>query len=117
MSYNPGTGYLYVCGMRSVSGYTRSGEHLPKSKQGQVADLGSVFTTTGFGSQTGLFGAWDPCTGKTVWQKEWPESCYSGSVSTAGGLVFVGRNGGGLEATTRRTGSASGASRRARTRR
>lgn len=63
-----------------------------------MADLGSVFTTTGFGSQTGLFGAWDPCTGKTVWQKEWPESCYSGSVSTAGGLVFVGRNGGGLEA-------------------
>jgi hypothetical protein len=53
MSYSPDTGYLYVCAMRSVSGYTRSGEKLPAAKQGQVADLGSVFTTTGFGTQTG----------------------------------------------------------------
>jgi alcohol dehydrogenase (cytochrome c) len=104
MSYSPDTGYLYVCGMRSVSGYTRSGEQLPPGKQGQVADLGSVFTTAGFGTQTGFFGAWDPRTGKTVWQKRWPESCYSGSVATAGGLVFVGRNGGELEAYDAKTG-------------
>ena len=104
MSYSPDTGYLYVCGMRSVSGYTRSGEQLPPGKQGQVADLGSVFTTSGFGTQTGFFGAWDPRTGKTVWQKRWPESCYSGSVATAGGLVFVGRNGGELEAYDAKTG-------------
>jgi alcohol dehydrogenase (cytochrome c) len=105
MSYSPDTGYLYVCAMRSVSGYTRSGEKLPAAKQGQVADLGSVFTTTGFGTQTGYFGAWDPRTGKTVWQKKWPESCYSGSVSTAGGLVFVGRNSGELEAYDAREGT------------
>ncbi|HET7513559.1 MAG TPA: PQQ-binding-like beta-propeller repeat protein, partial [Gaiella sp.] len=104
MSYSPDTGYLYVCGMRSVSGYTRSGEQLPPGKQGQVADLGSVFTTAGFGTQTGFFGAWNPRTGKTVWQKRWPESCYSGSVATAGGLVFVGRNGGELEAYDAKTG-------------
>jgi alcohol dehydrogenase (cytochrome c) len=104
MSYSPDTGYLYVCGMRSVSGYTRSGDQLPKGKQGQVADLGSVFTTAGFGTQTGFFGAWDPRTGRTVWQKRWPESCYSGSVATAGGLVFVGRNGGELEAYDATTG-------------
>ena len=96
-SYNPETGYLYICAMRSVSGYTRSGDQLPEGKQGQVADLGSVFTTTGFGTQTGYFGAWDPRTGKTVWQKRWPESCYSGTVTTGGGLVLVGRNGGQLE--------------------
>lgn len=97
-SYNPETGYLYICAMRSVSGYTRSGDQLPEGKQGQVAELGSVFTTTGFGTQTGYFGAWDPRTGETVWQKRWPESCYSGTVTTGGGLVFVGRNGGQLEA-------------------
>ena len=33
-----------------------------------------------------------------MWRKRWPESCYSGTVTTAGGLVFVGRNGGELEA-------------------
>jgi quinohemoprotein ethanol dehydrogenase len=97
-SYNPETGMLYICAMRSVSGYTRSGNVLPNGKQGRVADLGSVFTTTGFGTQTGYFGAWDPRTGKTAWQKRWPESCYSGTVTTGGGLVFVGRNGGELEA-------------------
>ncbi|HSC93305.1 MAG TPA: PQQ-binding-like beta-propeller repeat protein [Gaiellaceae bacterium] len=98
MSYNPETGKLYICMMRSVSGYSRSGKQLPEGKQGQVADLGSVFTTTGFGTQTGYFGAFDPTTGEIGWQKRWPESCYAGSVSTGGGLVFVGRNGGHLEA-------------------
>jgi alcohol dehydrogenase (cytochrome c) len=97
-SYNPETGLLYVCAMRSVSGYTRSGEGIPEGKQGQVADLGSVFTTTGFGTQVGYFGAWSPTEGRLVWRKRWPESCYSGTVTTAGGLVFVGRNGGELEA-------------------
>jgi quinohemoprotein ethanol dehydrogenase len=98
MSYSPKTGMLYICAMRSVSGYTRSGKEPPAGKRGQVADLGSVFTTTGFGSQTGYFGAWNPTTGEIGWQKRWPESCYSGTVTTAGGLVFVGRNGGELEA-------------------
>jgi quinohemoprotein ethanol dehydrogenase len=97
-SYNPKTGHLYICGMSSVAGYTRSGSKLPPGEQGEVADFGSVFTTTGFGAQTGYFGAWDPTSGEVVWRKQWPESCYSGAVTTAGGLVFVGRNGGELEA-------------------
>jgi mono/diheme cytochrome c family protein len=98
MSYSRQTGLLYICAMRSVSGYSRSGRQRPPGKQGRVADVGSVFTTAGFGAQTGYFGAWDPASGKTVWQRRWPESCYSGTVSTAGGLVFVGRNGGELQA-------------------
>ena len=57
-----------------------------------------MFTTTGFGTQTGYFGAWDPATGEIGWQKRWPESCYSGTVATGGGLVFVGRNSGELQA-------------------
>jgi alcohol dehydrogenase (cytochrome c) len=104
-SYNPQTGMLYVCAMRSVSGYTRSGEKLPEGKQGKVAALGSVFTTTGFGAQTGYFGAWDPRTGKVGWRKRWPESCYSGTVTTGGGLVFVGRNNGELQAYDAESGS------------
>jgi len=98
MSYSPETGMLYICMMRSVSGYTASGREPPEAKQAVPADVGSVFTTTGFGSQTGYFGAWDPTTGEIGWQKRWPESCYSGSVATGGGLVFVGRNDGHLEA-------------------
>jgi mono/diheme cytochrome c family protein len=37
-------------------------------------------------------------TGKIKWQKIFPESCYSGAVTTAGGLVFVGQNNGELQA-------------------
>ena len=97
-SYNPETGLMYVCAMRSVSGYSSKNEELPEGKRGQTADLGSVFTTTGFGAQEGHFVAIDVTTGEKVWEKRWPESCYSGSVTTGGNLVFVGRNGGQLEA-------------------
>ena len=58
-SYNPETGMFYVCAMRSVSGYSSKNEELPQGKRGQTADLGSVFTTTGFGSQEGYFLAID----------------------------------------------------------
>jgi quinohemoprotein ethanol dehydrogenase len=103
-SYNPETGLMYVCAMRSVSGYSSKNEELPEGKRGQTADLGSVFTTTGFGSQEGYFVAIDVTTGEKVWEKRWPESCYSGSVTTGGNLVFVGRNGGQLEAYNAETG-------------
>jgi alcohol dehydrogenase (cytochrome c) len=103
-SYNPETGLMYVCAMRSVAGYSSKNEELPEGKQGQTADLGSVFTTTGFGSQEGYFVAIDVTTGEKVWEKRWPESCYSGSVTTGGNLVFVGRNGGQLEAYDAETG-------------
>ena len=33
-----------------------------------------------------------------MWQKKWPEACYSGTTTTAGNLVFVGRNAGELQA-------------------
>jgi quinohemoprotein ethanol dehydrogenase len=75
-----------------------SHEAVPPGKQGSVADLGGTFVTTGFGDHPGYFSAIDANTGKIKWQKRWPESCYSGSVTTGGGLVFVGRNNGDLEA-------------------
>src|SRR5215210_7127563 len=84
--------------MGSASGYTRAKALVPRAKQGGVADFGGVFTTTGFGTYTGYFTAIDANSGDIKWQKRWPESCYAGSVATAGGLVFVGRNGGDLQA-------------------
>jgi cytochrome c5 len=39
-----------------------------------------------------------------VWQQQWAEPCYSGSTTTAGGLVFVGRNDGRLTALDARDG-------------
>ena len=37
-------------------------------------------------------------TNKLVWRQRWLDQCYSGSIATAGGLVFVGRNDGRLTA-------------------
>ena len=43
-------------------------------------------------------------TGKIAWQNEHPKSCYSGTVTTAGGLLFVGQNNGDLVAYDSETG-------------
>jgi alcohol dehydrogenase (cytochrome c) len=43
-------------------------------------------------------------TNKIVWQQQWAERCYSGSVVTAGGLVFTGRSDGRLTALDSRDG-------------
>ena len=47
---------------------------------------------------TGIFAALDMKTNRLVWRQAWKDSCYSGSMATAGGLVFVGRNDGRLTA-------------------
>ena len=40
----------------------------------------------------GIFAAVDLTTNKLAWRQQWGEMCYSGSIVTKGGLVFVGRN-------------------------
>ena len=96
MSFNPKTHMLYVCAQSGTSGYTRSGRFLPEGKQGQVADLGSVLTLSGFGNQPGYFLAIDATTARVAWSHRWPEACYAGTATTAGGLAFVGRSDGRL---------------------
>ncbi len=97
-SYSPETEMFYVCAQAAFSGLVLSNEAVPPGKQGSVADIGGSFVTTGFGDHPGYFSAIDAHTGEIKWQKRWPESCYSGSTATGGGLVFVGRNSGHLEA-------------------
>jgi mono/diheme cytochrome c family protein len=48
--------------------------------------------------------AYDMSTGKIAWQHKFPESPYSGTVTTAGGLVFVGQSSGELDALDAETG-------------
>ena len=42
----------------------------------------------------GIFAALDMTTNELVWQQRWLRPCYSGSATTASGLVFVGRSDG-----------------------
>ena len=46
----------------------------------------------------GVVAAVDLTTNRITWRQQWVDSCYSGSVVTAGGLLFIGRNDGRLTA-------------------
>ena len=101
-SYDPATGYLYVCATDRTSVFRANdiGPELPPEGQQY---LGGAFGIVPFGI-TGIFAALDMRTNKIVWQQQWPERCYSGSVVTAGGLVFVGRSDGRFTALDSRNG-------------
>jgi mono/diheme cytochrome c family protein len=51
-----------------------------------------------------VFAVVDLKTNRIAWRQQWVDQCYSGSVVTAGGLVFVGRNDGRLTAMDKSTG-------------
>ena len=53
----------------------------------------------------GIFAALDVTTNKLVWRQSWREICYSGSIVTAGGLLFVGRADGRLTALSSQNGA------------
>jgi alcohol dehydrogenase (cytochrome c) len=95
-SYDPATGYLYVCAQDRIG--TFRAEEIDDSRPAE----GERYAAGIFGGSPlatlGVFAALDMRTNKLVWQQQWSEECYSGSVTTAGGLVFVGRNDGRLTA-------------------
>ena len=99
-SYSPNTHMFYVCAQAEAEGVTADTVELPKPSQVGTEYNGSVRTAgNGFGKNNGTFSAFDATTGKIAWQKVWPgDSCFSGSVVTAGNIVFVGRNRGELQA-------------------
>lgn len=106
-SYNPNTKMMYVCAQSGPTANTaETGE--PAKQKGsdpKGAVIGSTITIAGgFGANVGFFTAVDVTTGKIAWQKRWPESCYAGSATTKGNLVFVGRNDGRLQAYDARNG-------------
>ncbi len=102
-SYDPSTGYLYVCAQDRVGVFTASED------TGEIPPTGQRYLLGQFGnipwSVTGIFAVLNMRTNKLVWQQRWPERCYSGSVATAGGLVFVGRGDGRLTALNSANGS------------
>jgi quinohemoprotein ethanol dehydrogenase len=95
-SYDPTMGYMFVCAA------DRAWAYISQEIDDERPPEGAGFIGGGFGGfflhSLGVFAALDMHTNKLVWQQHWPEPCYSGSVATAGGLVFVGRSDGRLTA-------------------
>jgi quinohemoprotein ethanol dehydrogenase len=95
-AYDIETGLLYVCAADRSWGYIAVPVDDTRPPEG-AGYIGGGFG--GFALHSlGIFAALDMRTNELVWQQHWPEPCYSGSVATAGGLVFVGRNDGRLTA-------------------
>jgi quinohemoprotein ethanol dehydrogenase len=90
------TGIIYVCAADAPSAF-RAWE-IPDA----LPPPGEFYIGGNFGTVPmpvfGVFAALDLRTNRLVWQQHWADRCLSGSVTTAGGLVFVGRNDGRLTA-------------------
>ena len=101
-SYDPATNYFYVCGSDSANIFKGGDDNQAMPREGERF-LGGAFGGSPIPG-TGIFAALDMKTNRLVWRQAWKDSCYSGSVTTAGGLVFVGRNDGRLTAMDSSTG-------------
>ncbi len=101
-SYDPMAHLLYVCASDKISTFVVS-PHLESPGPNKVY-MGGHFGQAE-ANDDGIFAALDVTTNRLVWRQEWREPCYSGSIVTAGGLVFVGRSDGRLTALDSRTGA------------
>jgi len=107
MSYSPENELLYACGQKGI-GWSAASPEDGKFIPGEES-LGGMLGAISF-NQEGYLEAVDQNTGEPVWTYHTknaegkPESCYSGSVTTAGGLVFVGKNDGEFVALDSKTG-------------
>ncbi|HSC15525.1 MAG TPA: c-type cytochrome, partial [Gammaproteobacteria bacterium] len=100
-SYDPETHVLYVCASDRINSFAVQ-EQLPEPAANQVY-MGGRFTQAD-ADDRGILAALDLTTNKLKWRQQWREICYSGSIVTAGGLLFVGRNDGRLTALDKTNG-------------
>ena len=101
-SYDPETNLLYVCASDRISTFWAR-DKLEEPGPNKVY-MGGNFGQAPI-ADAGIFAALDVRTNKLAWRQQWREICYSGSIVTAGGLLFVGRADGRLTALDKRNGS------------
>jgi alcohol dehydrogenase (cytochrome c) len=90
-SYDPETQTMYICATDQAS-HVSADEQVELNPRPGVSRNGGTFSADTIA--LGVFAAIDLKSNKLVWSQHWPEECYSGSATTAGGLVFVGRGDG-----------------------
>jgi alcohol dehydrogenase (cytochrome c) len=100
-SYDPETSLLYVCATDRINSFSVDA-NLDEPVANQVY-MGGRFTQAE-ADDRGILAALDVRTNRIAWRQQWREICYSGTVVTAGGLLFVGRNDGRLTALDKSNG-------------
>jgi quinohemoprotein ethanol dehydrogenase len=90
-SYDPETHLLYVCAHDGISAFSSDGETSFMQPTPGTRYAQGTFGRGGIRVR-GIFAAVDLTTNTLAWRQQWSEMCYSGSIVTKGGLVFVGRN-------------------------
>ena len=102
-SYDPRSRVLFVCANDSIGAAKRNpGARRPPETIGEHY-LGGSFARVE-AVRRGILAALDVTTNRLVWRRQWSEGCSSGSVNTAGGLLFIGRSDGRLVAYDTRDG-------------
>jgi quinohemoprotein ethanol dehydrogenase len=92
-AYNPETHLHYLCVHDGAGGALGA---IPHSQQKLV--VGQLYVGVNFGAGSPVrkdFGrvvAMDVTTNRIAWDVKWPVPCYSGTLTTAGGLVFAGQS-------------------------
>ena len=103
-SYDPETHLFYVCAHDGINAFSeRRRDELHATPTPGTRYLGGTLRRPAC-ARRGIFAALDVTTNKLAWRQQWREMCYSGSIVTAGGLVFVGRNDGRLTALDKANG-------------
>jgi alcohol dehydrogenase (cytochrome c) len=100
-SYDPDTHLMYICATDSLWGATGGDPDYPVEPGALYS--GSVVARFA-APRRGVFAVVDLETNRIAWRQQWVDQCYSGSVVTAGGLVFVGRNDGRFTALDKSNG-------------
>ncbi|MBV8398999.1 MAG: PQQ-binding-like beta-propeller repeat protein, partial [Acetobacteraceae bacterium] len=101
MSYNPGTGFVYIPSNNLCMGWSVSEVNYRKG----VFYLGAEFPTSpGPGGYLGEVMAWDPVAQKKVWGIKEDLPFNGGTLTTAGGLVFYGNMHGMFKAVDAKSG-------------
>ncbi len=95
-SYDPDAHAMFICATDSLWGAKSAGKDYPVDPG--LLYSGSVVARGVRAVRRGIFAALDVTTNKLIWRQQWADTCYSGSIATKGGLLFVGRNDGRLTA-------------------
>ena len=104
-SYDPERQLLFVCASERIYFYEVNADETDDPPGGQRY-MGGRFGGASSIRPSGVFTAMDATTNTVVWWQRWQDRCYSGSIATASGLIFVGRSDGRLMALESDTGNA-----------